>query len=81
MQHRATRRFWRCFDGLSETVKRTAKKDFELLKKNPSHPSLNFKKVGKFWSIRVGINHRALAVEDVNDFIWVWGGRGDVLNF
>ncbi len=30
--------------------------------------------MGKFWSVRAGINHRALAVEDGEDFIWVWIG-------
>lgn len=76
MHHRTTRRFWKCFDDLPEAVKRTAKKNFELLKKNPSHPSL-LKKVGKLWSVRAGINHRALAVEDGEDFIWVWIGTHD----
>jgi hypothetical protein len=67
--HRTTGRFWRCFDDLPEAVQKTARKNFELLKKDPSHPSLHFKKVGKFWSVRVGISHRALAVEDGADFI------------
>jgi len=75
--HRTTRRFWKCFDDLPEVVQRTAKKNFELLKKDPTHPSLHFKKVGKFWSARAGINYRALAVEDGSDFIWVWIGTHD----
>ncbi|MBI3741960.1 MAG: hypothetical protein HY257_09440, partial [Chloroflexi bacterium] len=41
------------------------------------HPSLYFKKVGKFWSARVGLDHRALAIEDGEDFIWVWIGAHD----
>ncbi len=75
--HRTTNRFWKCFDNLHELVQRTSKKNFELLKKNPSHPSLHFKKVGKLWSIRAGMNHRALAFEDGEDFIWVWIGTHD----
>jgi len=75
--HRTTRRFWKCFDALPDTVQRTAKKNFELLKKDPTHPSLHFKKVGKLWSVRAGINHRALAIEDSTDFIWVWIGTHD----
>ena len=75
--HRTTRRFWKCFDDLPEAVQRTAKKNFELLKENPSHPSLHFKTVGRFWSVRVGIHHRALAVENGADFIWVWIGTHD----
>ena len=75
--HRATARFWTCFGGLPEAVQRMARRNFELLKENPAHPSLHFKKVGKLWSVRVGINHRALAVEDGADFIWVWIGPHD----
>lgn len=75
--HRTTRRFWKCFANLPAAVQKTAKRNFELLKKDPNHPSLHFKKVGKFWSVRVGMNHRALAIEDGSDFIWVWIGTHD----
>ena len=54
-----------------------SKRNFNLLKANPSHPSLHFKKVGKLWSMRAGLNYRALAVEDGKDFIWVWIGTHD----
>jgi hypothetical protein len=75
--HRTTPRFWTLFARLPGVVKRVARKNFDLLKVNPSHPSLHFKKVGKLWSVRAGINHRALPVEDDADFIWVWIGRHD----
>lgn len=75
--HRTTGRFWECFDNLPSTIQDVARQNFELLKSNPLHPSLRFKRVGKFWSARVGLNHRALAVEDGNDFIWVWIGTHD----
>jgi hypothetical protein len=48
------------------------------LRENVRHPSLQFKKVGAFWSARVDIIHRALAVADGDDFIWVWiGSHGE----
>ena len=75
--HRTTRRFWRCFEKLPESVQRVARQNFLLFRTNPRHPSLHFKKVGKFWSVRAGIAHRALAVEDGEDFIWVWIGSHD----
>ncbi len=75
--HRTTARFRECFKNLPESIQKISKKNFELLKTNPSHPSLHFKKVGKFWSVRIGIYHRALAVEDGEDFIWVWIGTHD----
>ncbi len=72
--HKTTTRFWKLLEALPEPVRKTAKKNFEILKTDPLHPSLHFKKVGNFWSIRVGINHRALAIKDGTDFIWVWIG-------
>ena len=57
--HKATARFWACFYALPEQVQKIAQKNYELLKENPRHPSLRFKKVGKLWSARVGGNHRA----------------------
>ncbi len=72
--HRTTSRFWACFDALPISAQKLAKKNFELLKQNPKHPSLHFKKVGDLWSARVGINFRALAFKDESDFIWVWIG-------
>ncbi len=75
--HRTTDRFWQRYWGLSKTIQTLADKNFHLLKDNPNHPSLQLKKVGDFWSARVGLAHRALAVEDGNDFIWVWIGSHD----
>lgn len=54
-----------------------ARKQFELFKQDQSHPSLQFKKIGRYWSVRVGLAYRALAIEDGADFIWVWIGDHD----
>lgn len=75
--HRTTERFRRCFENLPEPIQKLSKRNFQILKNDPWHPSLHFKKVGKFWSVRVGLNYRALAVEDGEDFIWVWIGTHD----
>jgi len=75
--HRTAERFWKCFEKLPAHIQDLAKDNFELLKNDPKHPSLHFKKVGKFWSARVGLNYRALAFEDGKDFIWVWVGTHD----
>lgn len=75
--HHATPRFWECFEALPDPIQRMARKNFDLLKQNPGHPSLRFKKVGDFWSARVGANHRALAIKDGSDYIWVWIGDHD----
>jgi hypothetical protein len=77
LKHRTTERFWRCYHGLPSDIQGSADNQFEMLKENPSRPSLHFKKVGHFWSARVSQVHRALAVEDGDDFIWVWVGTHD----
>ena len=74
MSHRATPRFWEHYRRLPTDVRDLADKNLQLLQSNPRHPSLQFKKVGNVWSARVGLAHRALAVEDGEDFLWVWIG-------
>jgi len=75
--HKTTPQFWQLFDELPEAVQKIARRNFELLKQNSRHPSLRFKKVGPFWSARVGLNYRALAMEDESGYIWVWIGSHD----
>ncbi len=75
--YRTTEQFWQRYRRLPDDVRALADKSFLLLKENPRHPSLKLKKVGSFWSARVGLAHRALAVEDGNDRIWVWIGSHD----
>jgi hypothetical protein len=75
--HLATERFWKCYEELPEATRAVAKKNFGLLRADPAHPSLHFKKAGRFWSIRIGLGHRALAIRDGEDFVWVWIGPHD----
>ena len=72
--HYTTRRFWECYNTLPDNVQRTADRCYELLKVDPSHPSLHFKKVGKYWSVRAGQNYRALGVEIEKGILWFWIG-------
>lgn len=55
-------------------MRELADKNFELLRNDPRHPSLRFKKVGAFWSARVGLSYRALARERDEGFVWFWIG-------
>ena len=74
MKHRASPRFWRCYRALPKNVQLLADKSYALLETNPTHPSLHFKKVAQFWSARVGLHYRALAVEWGDDRAWFWIG-------
>jgi hypothetical protein len=59
---------------LPPDVQKLADRAYERLKKDPHHPSLHFKKIGRFWSARVGGHHRALAVEAADGLVWFWIG-------
>jgi hypothetical protein len=73
-QHRATPEFWECYAELPKTIQKKADKNFQLLKSNPRHPSLHFKSIGEGWSVRIGIDWRALALKSENGFDWFWIG-------
>lgn len=74
MKHYASANFWDLYDQLPKAMQELAKKKFGLLKENPKHPSLHFKKVGRFWSVRVGTHYRALATEVDGNMHWHWIG-------
>ena len=75
MKNLATSHFWDSYKKLPSSIKKTADKNFELLKENPLHPSLQLKKVGSFWSVRIGRKYRSLAVEKEDNLIWFWIGN------
>ncbi|RKX73965.1 MAG: hypothetical protein DRP87_17870 [Spirochaetes bacterium] len=75
MRHLTTPRFWKAYNNLPPVIKETADKNFQLLKQNPSHPSLHFKKVGSYWAARIGRSYRALAVEYKENVLWFWIGN------
>jgi len=77
VKHFANRDFWKRYYKLPQKAQVLADENFKLLKENPRHPSLHFKRIGNFWSARAGLDHRALAVHDEADFIWVWIGSHD----
>jgi hypothetical protein len=74
LRHFASPAFWEAYTRLPESIRAVADKNYVLLKENPRHPSLQLKKVGRFWSVRVGSRHRALAVETEGGLLWFWIG-------
>jgi len=47
MVHRANADFWSDYHALPAEIRARADKQFALLKANPQHPSLHFKKIGE----------------------------------
>jgi len=74
LTHYAAPSFWRAYHQLPEQVRALADKQFQLLKADPQHPSLHFKRVGRFHSVRVGAHYRALAVDASDGLLWFWIG-------
>jgi hypothetical protein len=78
VNHHASPDFWACYRALPASVQELADKAFALLKWNPPHPSLHFKRVAQFWSVRVGLRHRAIGVEASDGVLRFWiGTRAD----
>ena len=80
MIHRASAKFWRCYGQLPAEIQRLADKNFALLKRDPSHRSLHFKKAGRFWSARVGLHYRVVAVQEGEEIVWFWVGTHEEYN-
>ncbi len=78
MNHYASPSFWSAYDELPLSVQQVADRNYKKLKVNSKHPSLHFKKIGKYWTVRVGIHYRALAVEIEEGLLWFWiGSHGE----
>lgn len=74
MKHSATLDFWKAYESLPAHVQRLADRSYQLLKTDPRHPSLHFKHIDRFRSVRVGLHFRALGVEAPDGLIWFWIG-------
>jgi hypothetical protein len=73
-KHFTDSNFWFCYERLPTEIQSLALKNYKLLKADPRHPSLQFKKVGEAWSVRVGSSYRALAVPIPEGYLWFWIG-------
>jgi hypothetical protein len=74
LTHRASPAFWARFQTLPTQVQELARKNFELLKRDPRHLALHFKSVGRYRSARVGLQYRALGTETEDGVLWFWIG-------
>jgi hypothetical protein len=80
LTHQTLPEFWESYNQLPQNIRRLANQAFARLKENPRHPSLQFKKVGKYWTARVGLHYRAVAEEVDDAYVWVWIGSHEEFN-
>ncbi|MEI8186748.1 MAG: hypothetical protein WCG19_08625 [Chlorobiaceae bacterium] len=77
MKHYASSRFWNCYRVLPESIQELANENYQLLRSDPSHPSLCFKKVrnGQYRSVRISMKYRALGIPVPDGIQWFWIGN------
>jgi len=66
--------FWTLYWTLPAEIRELADKNFELLKENPRHPSLQLKRIEELWSVRVGRQYRAIGIDVPDGIQWIWIG-------
>jgi hypothetical protein len=76
LNHSASARFWRCFEKLPAEIQTLARRNYALLRADPSYPSLQFKALGggRMYSVRVGLHYRALGAPVADGVHWFWIG-------
>ena len=74
MRHFTTPEFWQLYNRLSQELRDLADKNYELLKADPSHPSLHFKKVGDCGRCGSACITGPLPMNGRKAFVWFWIG-------
>jgi hypothetical protein len=74
LSHYASPHFWYLLRQLPEDIQELAQANYKILVDNPRHPSLRFKRVGRYWSVRVGAHYRALGTDIDEGILWGWIG-------
>jgi hypothetical protein len=77
LKHFTDEAFWALYNELSIELQLLADKNFALLKINPNHPSLHFKRIKRYWSARVGLDYRVIGVDVQEGILWFWIGPHD----
>ena len=67
-------KFWALYSALPPAVRTLADKNYLLLRADPRHPSLHFKRVGQLRAVRVGEHYRALGIDVPEGVHWFWIG-------
>jgi hypothetical protein len=72
-----TSRFRKAFAELPADIRKQARQAYRLFIENPHHSSLRFKSIHPtrpIYSVRIGLNYRAVGIREGDDVIWYWIG-------
>jgi len=78
MKSRTTERFRRALARLPANVQEQARRAFDVWRRTPNHPSLQFKRIharDPIYTVRIGIQWRALALLRGDAVVWFWIGH------
>lgn len=62
------------YSELPTEIQELANKNYQLLKENPHHPSLQLKRIEELWSVRVGKHYRVIGIDAPDGIQWIWVG-------
>lgn len=77
MESKTTRQFRQRYRQLPIEVRQQARQAYRLWRRNPHHPSLQFKRVSErepIYSVRIGLHWRALSFVEHDVATWWWIG-------
>jgi hypothetical protein len=77
MNSHTTIKFRKAVTELPAEAQKQARQAYRLFIENPHHPSLRFKSIHPtrpIFSVRIGLNYRAVGIRDGDDMIWYWIG-------
>jgi hypothetical protein len=71
VKHYTSSDFWALYWALPVEIRELAEKNYQLLKENPRHRSLQLKRVEELWSVRVGKHYRAIGIDAPGGIQWI----------
>jgi hypothetical protein len=74
LKHYTSSDFWLLYQNLPFETRVLADKNYDLLKENPRHPSLQLKRIDELWSVRIGKHYRAIGIDALGGIQWIWIG-------
>ena len=77
MRSRVNERFRKSFAALPRDIQRKAREAYARWHENPSHPSLQYKKIHAtqpIYSVRIALGWRAIGLLQDDVMVWFWIG-------
>jgi hypothetical protein len=74
VKHTAGKEFWDYYNQSGIDTEVSLRK-FRPAQERSAPSLILLQKVGRFWSVRIGLHYRAVAVHDGTNFGWFWIGH------